>query len=280
MTELVYLRPRSLDEALSLKAEHAGARFLAGGTDLLLENGCGQNCPETVISLRSVPELAAIEVGETTHIGAMTAISDILRHPDIRTRYPVLVQAARLLGSVQIRNAATIGGNLCRAAPCADMAPPLYVLEARVRLESVGGSRELAIEEFLLGPGGTALLPGEVLSAILIAPTPPAARGAFLKKGRVKMDLSLVSVAVLVEMENGRCTKARIAAGAVAPTPVRLYEVEALLEGKEITPALLDEARTIAAESVEPITDVRATEAYRRRITGVYVRRALEELVR
>ncbi|MFQ5844440.1 MAG: FAD binding domain-containing protein, partial [Planctomycetota bacterium] len=183
------------------------------------------------------------------------------------------------LGSPQIRNVATVGGNLCRAAPGADLAPPLLVHEARVRLRGAAGSRDLPLEEFMLGPGETCLGPGEVLGAVLLDPPPAGARTVFLKKGRVRMDLSLVSVAVLLELEGKRCRRARVAAGSVAPTPLRLRRVEALLEGRPITPAVAAEARAAAAAEVAPITDVRATESYRRRIAGVFVERALSRLL-
>ena len=276
-----YHRPRTLAEACRLKHAHADARFLAGGTDLLVERGCSTPCPPTVISLRSIPELEGIEEadGGATRIGALTRIGDLVAHDRMREQYPVLVQAARRLGSPQIRNAATIGGNLCRAAPCADTAPPLLVLGARLRLQDAERTREVDLADFMLGPGATCLAPGELLTAILLDAPRPGARGAFLKKGRVHMDLSLASVAVLLEMEDDRCRRVRIAAGAAAPTPVRLEPVEALLEGEVITRRLVSEARDLAAKSVEPVTDVRTTEAYRRTITGVFVKRALEDLL-
>jgi len=272
----VYHRPDTLDEALRLKEANEGARFLAGGTDLLVEGGCGTRCPPTVISLRRIESLRGVGEGR---IGALTLIADLVTHPLVRERYPVLAQAAGRIGSVQIRNAATIGGNLCRAAPCADTAPPLLVYEARLLLRRAGGAREVPLEDFLLGPGETCLGPDEVLEAVLLGPPRAGARGVFLKRGRVRMDLSLASVAVLLETEQDRCRRVRIAAGAVAPTPVRLREVEALLEGEAITKELLAEAQALAQRSVDPVTDVRATEAYRRRLTGVFVRRALEELL-
>jgi carbon-monoxide dehydrogenase medium subunit len=169
-----------------------------------------------------------------------------------------------------------VGGNLCRAAPCADLAPPLLVYEATVRLAGRGGTREVPIDAFFKGPGVTALEPGEILVAVTLPPPRPNARGCFLKKGRVRMDLSIASVAALVEMDGDVCTRARLAAGAVAPVPMRLEEVEALVEGKPLTDDLLAEAQRLASREVMPITDVRSTESYRRRITGVYVKRALK----
>jgi carbon-monoxide dehydrogenase medium subunit len=276
-----YHRPGSLEQALALQSQSSGARFVAGGTDLFVRIHGGTERPRVVVSLRGVPELSGIELsGAGARIGAAVTIAELLEHEGIRERYPVLVQAAGCLGSPQIRNAATVGGNLCNASPCADTAPPLLVLEARVRLLSARGSRELALESFFRGPGQSALAPGEVLGAVLLEPPRRGSRGLFFKKRRVQMDLAQASVALLAELDGDRCLRLRVAAGSVAPTPARLREVEALLEGKDLTDALLLEAQSLARSTVAPITDLRASEEYRREITGVFVRRGLEQLWR
>lgn len=270
-----YFRPRSLAEVWRLEHEHAEALLVAGGTDLLVGGALARlERSHALISLRRVAELKGIETKERTWIGAATPVAELTS----LDAFPVVAQAARRLGSVQIRNAATLGGNLCRAAPCADLAPPLLVLEARAELRSPTGSREVTLEEFFLGPGETCLEPGELLAGVWLDPPRPLARGLFLKKGRVKMDLALASVAVLLETEAKAVRRVRIAAGSVAPAPIRLRAVEALLEGKGLDPDLMAEAGDLAARSVAPISDIRATEAYRRRIVGVYLRRALQEL--
>lgn len=271
-----YHRPASLDEVLGLLASSDDAACIAGGTDLLVP---GSPPPPILVSLRSVPELTGIASSDTagTRIGAATTITDVARHPGLAADYPVLVAAARRIGSEQIRNVATVGGNLCRAAPCADLAPPLFVLEAHAEIVGAGGTREVPIEEFFTGPGATCLAPGEVLAAVRLEPPRPGAVGRFLKKGRVRMDLSIASVALLLEAEDGRCRRIRLAAGSVAPTPLRLQPVEALLEGAELTDEVLGAAAALAAETVKPITDVRSTESYRRRIVGVYVKRGITQ---
>jgi len=276
-----YHRPRSLEQVFALRADAPDARYLAGGTDLLVRVRSGEQRPRTVISLRSVPELWGIESDASgqTRIGAAVTIAELLRHPAIREHYPILARAASRLASPQIRTVATVGGNLCNASPCADTAPPLLVLEARVETLGPGGSRrELTLEQLLSAAGETTLLPGELLGAVLLAPPRPGARGVFFKKTRVQMDLALASLAVLVELKGDRCQRVRIAAGSVAPTPVRLRSVEALLEGQPLADPLLDEAQQLATASVAPITDLRCTESYRRHIIGVYLRRALEQL--
>lgn len=277
MRRFDYFRPHSLEEALQLKTTISGAKFISGGTDLMVQI---KNCelqPTALISLRSIPELAAIEVNGDTRIGALTTISDLIQHPELCYKYPVLVKTAKRLGSVQIRNVATIGGNLCNCSPSADMATTLLVLDAKVRLQSIKANREVPLNEFFLGPGETCLAPDEILTDILLEPPSQNAKTTFLKKGRVEMDLAIASVAVLLEMEGDRCCKVRLAAGSAAPVPLRLYKVEALLKGVTISKKLVAEAQQLATASVSPITDIRATKEYRRELVGIFVKRALEE---
>ena len=166
----------------------------------------------------------------------------------------------------------------CNAAPCADTAPPLLVLEARLRVLGPDGERDIPIDDYFAGPGETRLARDEIVTSILLDPPCPSARSVFLKKKRVHMDLALASVAVLVEMggDGETCSKARVAAGSVAPKPLRLHEVEGLLEGQRITEEILTRAVDLAREGVSPISDVRASAEYRRHVTGVLLRRALQ----
>jgi len=279
MRRFDYLRPKSLKEALQQKKTIADAKFISGGTDLLVQIKNRELQPPALISLRSIPELATIEINGGARIGAMATISDIIQHNELGLNYPVLVEAARRLGSVQIRNVATAGGNLCNCSPSADMALPLLVLEAKVRLRTAKARREIQISEFFKGPGESCLSSDEILTDILLDPPHQKAKATFQKKGRVKMDLAIASLAVLLEMEGGKCRKARIAAGSVAPVPLRLYKVEALLEGSTVTEKLAAEAQRLATKIISPIADVRATEEYRRQIVGVYVKRGLEKIL-
>jgi aerobic carbon-monoxide dehydrogenase medium subunit len=276
-----YSKPTSLEEALRLKRSTTGSRFIAGGTDLMVQIKNRTAQPPALISLRSIRELTAIDVNGATCIGSMAPLTDLIEHPAIRERYPVLVEAVRRMGSVQIRNVATLGGNLCNASPAADGAPPLLVLDAKLRLLGEQGCRDVPLADYFVGPGETTQGRDEILTAILLEPPEPAARAVFLRKDRVHMDLAMVNVAVLLAMEadGETCRMARVAAGAVAPTPLRLREVESLLEGQELTPELLGRAQEVAREGVAPITDVRASAEYRRHITGVFVRRSIEILL-
>jgi len=275
MRTVAYHRPLTLAEAFRLKRE-AGpdARFIAGGTDLMV----GQEQPATLISLRSIAGLSGIDFGPPTAIGALTLVADLLDNTAIAASYPSVAQACHLFASMQIRNAATVGGNLCNASPAADLAPPFLIHGARVGIHGANGPREIALEEFLLGPGRTALGDHEVLTHVLLDVPAPGTRSLFSRKTRVRMDIALASVAVLLEIDDGVCTKARLAAGAVAPTPLRLTAVEQLLEGKRITPKLMADAAELGKNSISPVDDIRTTADYRRRIIGVYIRRALEEL--
>jgi len=276
MNRFKYYKPRSLDEVWELKEKIPGSLFIAGGTDVIVGIKNNELRPQALISLRSIPELDDIEVDGGARIGALATISDIIQNPELRKDYPVLVEAAKSFGSVQIRNVATIGGNLCNCSPCADMALPLLVMEAKVRLQTTKKSREIPLNEFFKGPGESCLSPHEILTDILLDPLHKNAKTSFMKKGRVKMDLAVASVAVLLEMESKTCHKARIAAGSVAPVPLRLSKIETMFEGATLTKKDVTEAQRLAEDNVVPITDVRSTEEYRRQITGVLVKRALE----
>jgi len=277
MNRFKYYKPKSLDEVWELKKKIPDSLFIAGGTDVLVGIRNNEIHPQALISLRSIPGLNSIKSGKVTRIGALATISDIIQHPKLRKNYSVLVEAAKSLGSAQIRNVATIGGNLCNCSPCADMALPLLVLEAKVRLQTVKGQREIPLHEFFKGPGESCLAPHEIATDILLDTPPKNAKTSFLKKGRVKLDLAVASVAVRLEMEGDKCHKARIAAGSVAPVPLRLSKVETMLEGATVTKQHLAEAQRLAEDNVVPITDIRSTEEYRRQITGVLVKRALEK---
>jgi len=280
MTAFAYYRPTTLAEAWRRLAAHPGAALLAGGTDLLVRIRAREVRPPAIVSLRRIPALTGVttEPGGGMRIGAATPVADLLRNAAIVRRYPLLAQALRVMASPQIRNVATLGGNLCNASPCADTAPPLLAYEARVVLERPRGRRELPLDAFFLGPGETALRPGEILTAVRLPAPPPGARTRFHKQRRVHLDLALASVAVLLQFRGSTCRRARIAAGSVAPTPLRLYEVERRLEGRTVTPELAAEAGALAARSVSPIDDLRATAAWRRTVVEVRVRRAILEL--
>lgn len=282
MKRFEYYRPRSLDEVWELKDKVPDARYVAGGTDVMVEIRESKTSPPALISLRSIPDLDTIEIGHPSRIGALATISRLIFHRDLHSEFPILVEAAKTLGCVQIRNVATIGGNLCNCSPSSDLAPALLVLEAKVHLQSRQGSRTIPLNDFFLGPGQSRLGPGEVLTDILLEPTERGTQALYIKKGRMKMDLAVASLAALVKMEGHKCLKARVAVGSVAPVPLRLFKVEALLEESmltENTERLIRQAQEAAMESIAPITDIRSGEEYRRQIIKAYMKNTFQQII-
>ncbi len=275
-----YFRPTSLDEAFRLVREHPGARWIAGGTDLFGRHRptVPGGDPAVLISLRRIPELRGIDGDDVIRVGAATPLADLAASPVVRGAFPALAAAARAIGSPQIRSVGTVGGNISNASPCADLAPPLLAAGARVEIRAPGGGRVVALEEFFVGPKQTCLQPGEVITAVLIDRPDAVSREVFLRRGRVRMDLAQVSLAVRLELRGGRCRAVRIAAGAVAPTPRRLVETERLLEGGAPDGARVAAAAEQARCEIAPISDLRASAEYRRRLTGVFLARAIERL--
>lgn len=278
MKKFRYFQPGDLSEAFNLMGEFEGkAGYIAGGTDVLVRIKQKDLRPEALISLRGIEALGSIEVDGDLTIGSMALLRDLEGDEDICSDYPVLSQAVRVLANPQVRNVATIGGNLCNAAPSADCAPPLMVMEAEVYLEGPSGKRTVPVGEFFKGPGETCLKPFEIMRSIRIPPAPPRTGMAFQKIGRVTQDLAIVNAAALLVMEGPVCRKCRVAVGAVAPVPLRLGRVEQMIEGQEIGPELLREVEMTVREEVKPISDVRSSEEYRREVAGVLVRRTISQ---
>ncbi|RMG43925.1 MAG: xanthine dehydrogenase family protein subunit M [Acidobacteria bacterium] len=275
-----YHRPESLAEACRLARELGDrARVLAGGTELLVRRKPGEPVPSDVISLARLDELRGIRVESgTLVIGALTTIRDVARSPLVREQFPVLAEAAALLGSEQIRSRATIGGNFCGAVPCADTPPPCLVGEASVRIAGPEGSREIPAEDLFTGPRQTALRQGEILAEIRIPPQPAGAGASFQRFGlRRGSAVAVASVAVRLVISSGTIAGARIALGAVAPTPLLARAAARELEGGRPGPEIFAKAARAAAEEARPICDVRGSAEFRRRLVEVLTRRALEE---
>ncbi len=281
MARTTYHQPASLDDALALLAEQPQARIVAGGTDLMvnLQKRRVQR-PPALVSLRGIDALSRIDLDPDgrLRIGAALCLTDIGAHAEIRAHYPALIEAIHVFGSTQIQNAASLGGNLCNASPVADSAPPLLVYGAQVELVGPAGARTLPLEDFLRGPGETALQPSEVMTAVLLERPAATSRSLFLRLSRVKMDLATVSLGVLVEIDGGTCRRAQLAAGAVAPVPLRLPAAEAVLAGTALDDEVLAEAAAVACAEVSPITDLRSTATYRRAMVGVLLERGVRRL--
>ena len=281
MNKYDYHMPESLKEAHGLmEKSKGGARYIAGGTDVMVRVRQGALEPDALISLRHIGELEGIHWNGGLRLGSMTRFRDLERDKTLERTYAALSQAVRVLANPQVRNVATIGGNLANAAPSADCAPPLLVLEAGCLVEGPGGERTVPVDAFFQGPGETCMDGTEMLKAIEIPGLEKGAGTAFAKAGRVSQDIALINAAALVVLEGGLCRTCRLAAGAVAPVPLRLKRAEEAVTGQEITPELLDRVKGLVEEEVSPITDVRSTADYRRIMSGVLVKRAIEQAVR
>jgi xanthine dehydrogenase FAD-binding subunit len=275
---LSFTKVRSIEELLPL-LEGPGAQILCGGTDLVVKMRGGQANPSHLLDLSDLPELVGVAWTEDSlEVGAAVPFADLLGRQTVRDRLPILALVLSKLGSVQIRSRGTFGGNLVNASPAADSVVALLLLDARVTLTSAHGDRTLAVEEFLLGPGKTTLARGEFLRSVTLPIPDSRLVASFHKVGRRKaLTIAIASLGALLHVADGRVLEARLAAGSVAPTPLRLRKVEERLTGRKLTPSVIAEARTLAAQSVSPIDDVRAGAAYRREVTADLVARLLEE---
>jgi carbon-monoxide dehydrogenase medium subunit len=275
-----YHRPAALADACALGLRlGADAAFLAGGTELLPDFHRGRESATHLIALDRIPELTRIRVdGDGLCIGALVTIGAVAASPEVRAWLPALAEAARALGSPQIRSLATIGGNFCRAVPCADLPPVGIVAEARVRLAGVGGMREVSAEQFFVAPRKTVLEPGEILHEIVIPLQPARSGSSYQRFARRKGSaLAVAAVAARVVLKGETVVEARIALGAVAPIPCLAPRAGALLRGHPFSADRCVQAAAIAAEEARPITDIRGSEGFRRELVQVLTRRALEE---
>jgi carbon-monoxide dehydrogenase medium subunit len=278
MTVPSYNAPATIDDALRLKSElGADARVIAGGTDLILKMRDQLYSPSLLIDLQNLALDAISCTDDEVRIGPSTTHSQLLASADINAIFPALAEACREFAGPPIRNRGTIGGNIVNASPAADLIPPLLAYDARVLLASSDGNREVALAEFFTGPGQTILAVNEILTEVRLPnPSVPGA-ATFIKLGqRRSMAIALVSIATRLSLDkNGLLSEARIVLGSVAPTPVRALDAEALLVGSKPTEELIDSAAIVAGKTATPITDVRASEGYRNKMTEVLVRRAL-----
>ncbi len=286
MKEFEYLDPPTLEEAIDHLAAHgAESRLLAGGTDLLLLMQAEAATADFVLDVRRIPELQALEYDEVKGLtlGAAVTLRTVETSPVVRRRYPHLASSAAEIGSIQVRNLGTVGGNVCNAAPSADTAPALLTLDAMARIVGRRGERVVPLGQVFVGPRQTVLQPDEILVSLQVPPTTAPTGAAYLKlKVRPALDIAMVGVAATARLAPGDSVvqRARIALGAVAPTPVRVPEAEALLEGQAVTADLLEEVGRAAAEACRPISDIRASAEYRREMVAVLTRRAVRQAVK
>ncbi|MFH1033408.1 MAG: xanthine dehydrogenase family protein subunit M [Pseudomonadota bacterium] len=273
-------QPSSLEEAFDLLETHrASVKLLAGGTDLVPKLKVGALRVEHLVSLRRVAALEGVvfQAGQGLTIGGGARLCDVAALTEVKELYPGLAHACSVMATTQIRNMGTVAGNLANAAPSADTAAPLLAYDASLTVVSRAGSRALPLVQFFAGPGLSVLEPGEIIAAINL-PTPAKASGSAYQRlsARSKVDICAVGVAGLMALDGqGRVAKCRLALAAVAPTPLRCLEAEAMLVGQSPTDELLDQAAANAAAACRPIDDMRASAAYRRQMVGVLARRVL-----
>jgi carbon-monoxide dehydrogenase medium subunit len=274
-----YHQPGTLEEASGLLARlGAGAMVYAGGTDIIPRMRLKKLSPGHLVNIKRIPGLKGIDFdGKTLIIGALARLNDIIFSPVVAEHLPVLAGVCRGMASHQVRNLATLGGNLCNAAPSADAPPILIALGARVHIFSPSGKRELSLEEFFRGPGSVALAPGELLTHILVDRPPAEVRCAYYKHEiREALEIAITGVAVALTMgPDGTCRDARVVVAACAPTPLRARGAEGALRGTRLTKEDIRRAGEAAAGEISPIDDVRGSARYRREMTEVSLARAV-----
>jgi CO/xanthine dehydrogenase FAD-binding subunit len=301
MKKFDYFKPKSLEEALTLSAKYGEkAKWIAGGTDVIVMIKQKTTAPDALISLQGIPGLDEIKFNGSLSIGPMVTHRMIEKSELIKKDFSALADAVGWLGSIQIRNVATIGGNICTAAPSADTATPLLVLGTQVKIKNLKEERTVPIDEFFKGPGETVLRSGEMIKELMIPKPLPHTGSAYYKlQRRLALDLPILGVSVLLSLDKNKitcsdilcttspissilhkmeedqivCKEVRIALGVAAPTPIRAVKAEALLRGKYLSDELLEEAAETAAKEAQPRDSIRGEAWYRRDMIKVLVKR-------
>jgi len=269
--------PESVKDCLRALAERGSeAKVIAGGTDLIPQMKIGLLHPRFVVDLSGIADLRVLKANGGLRVGASVTARELELHPGVRSAYASLADSAALVGSVQIRNLATLGGNMCNAAPSADMAPPLLALGAEAVIAGPKGERRVSVEKFFTGVRTTVLGADELLVEFVVPAPGPRSGGSYLRHTpRRELDIAVVGVASQISLSDGVCGKVRIALAAVAPTPVRATAAEQALEGQPLTPALIERAANLAVEAAKPISDQRGSADFRRHLVRVLTRRTL-----
>lgn len=280
MKPFTYLSPESLEQAFEMYGRHGdSAKYMGGGTDVIVKLKDGWMSPEVIISLKKIKQLSMLNMDETTGelvIGAMVTHSMLEKSEMITKNYPIIHDAVSKIGSVQIRNVGTIGGNLVNAVPSADGAIPMIALDGTAVIQGPDGKRKLMVKDLFLEPHKTVLKPGEILTKIIIPPCSPNTGSAYIKFGRrAAMELPLIGIGVLISLDDSKktCTKARICLGVAGPVPMRTYEAEKILKGRQITKELLTQAGEKACEESKVRDSVRGKAWHRKEMIKVQVRR-------
>jgi carbon-monoxide dehydrogenase medium subunit len=274
-----YEAPDTLDQAVSILKTHGeNARPLCGGTDILIQLRAGIRRIEHLVDVKNIKELQTLSFDpkKGLRLGAAVPCIEISESDVMRRHYPGLTEAAHLIGSLQIQNRASVGGNLCNGSPAADTTPALIALGARARIVGTGGEREVPVESFVVSPGRTVLKPGELLVELLIPAPASHSSDAYLRFiPRNEMDIAVVGVGASVTLDGDKVTAARIGLASVAPTPLLAGKAADALVGRKFDDAALEAAGRAASEACQPIDDMRGTIDFRKHVAGVLARRAL-----
>ena len=279
MPNFDYEAPTSLAGALELLAQPGEVRPLAGGTDIIDQLKSNRRNADLVVDLKRIPELSSLESnGLGLRIGSAVSCTDVHNFTAKNSGYAALSESSELVGSIHIQNRASVGGNVCNAAPSADTIPALLIHEAIARTASASGEREIPLIDFFAGPGQTVLAKGEILKELVLpAPSANTASSYLRFIPRNEMDIAVAGVGSLIEVDPSSkvVTKARIALASVAPTPVRAYAAEEYLEGIAIDEATINKTADLAVQAAVPITDVRGSAEYRKELIRVLTNRTL-----
>ncbi|MFZ5949707.1 MAG: FAD binding domain-containing protein [Candidatus Rifleibacteriota bacterium] len=276
INQIRFFKPSSIDQACDILASESNCLPVAGGTDLIVKIRNGM-FPQTAafVDISSLPLRFIREIDGQIEIGSGCTMTEVIENPVVCQHFPTLTKAASTVGALQIRNLATIGGNSANASPAGDTIPAMFALEASVKIHGKTGSRTVKIDQFFTGPGKNVLQPGEIIESFLLPKR--ETRGAFLKLGERKAHaISKINLAMATWSESGKA-KFRVALGSVAPTVIRAPEVEKLLENSSqpFTDQVIAEAARLATEAARPISDVRSSQAYRKQMAGVLMKRAI-----
>ncbi len=277
-----YLAPQTIEETLTLLNEHRGdAKLLAGGTDIIVNLRARQEHAKYLIDIKDVKELQHISFDEKggLTLGAAVTLNQLIHHDMVSKIYPILGEAASTIGDYEIRNRATLVGNICNASPAADTAPALLILDATVNVSSTAGKRKVPIREFFTGVKKTSLVGNELVTSVNVPIPPEKSQAGYLKARRTTgEDVAVIGVAGLVAPNGKDAKSVRLAYASLAPTPVRAYDAEKIFEKKKPVNQLLDEAMPAVMKVVSPISDVRAGKEYRANLVRVLTKRLVQRL--
>lgn len=282
LPEFDYFSSETIEEACSLLSKYKDeAKILAGGTDLLIKMKHKKTLPRYLINIKRVPDLNYIRHDEDKglQIGTLTTIQAIRNSPLIKKKFAVLNEAASVLGTRQVRNLATLGGNLCNASPAAESAPALITLGARAKITGLGGERTIPLEEFFIRPDTTVLQGDEILTEIQVPDLPAHTGGTYIKHSTRRIDVAIVGVAVVMTMDGDKCRDIKLALGAVGPTPFRAKKAEDVLRGEKPGGDLLEKAAQVASEESFPIDDIRGHADYRKKMVKTLVKEGIEKAI-